>query len=227
MIKGIQELFDEPSPFSPGEIILNYVARILFSGWLPEELWARLPGIFWGLGTLFITQRISRDRRLWALPFLLSFSVALIMISVEMRPYASLIFGGAAATLILREPGSKDILVSWVAWMGLIFTHIYGICFVAFASLVRGRWQRALFGFSFVGVILALYGRHAKPGDNPQIPFFTMVRELLGVLGNPHKVSILFVLFFVVGLIYLWRKRKGILFLGFSCSYGLFRFCAR
>lgn len=68
-----------------------------------------------------------------------------------MRPYGSLIFSGAFALTLLTQPTQPK--TKWVA-LSLLFVHLYGICFIAWALLRKRRFILSAFGFAYVFLIL-------------------------------------------------------------------------
>jgi hypothetical protein len=199
LVGGLRSLFREPSPFSPGELVLNWVSGTLFGWLLPEEVWARLPGIAWGAGTL----ALAASLRIPFLGLLACGSVALLMLSAEMRPYGSLIFGGAAGFALLWAKGKPSRGLNWAAWLALAGAHIYGVCFVAFAAMLRRQWGKAVAGAVFVVVVLAQY----KLGlGNPQaFSWIDLLKQTLGTLGNPHKATYVLFPLAAAGYAALWR----------------------
>ena len=201
------ELLKKPSPFAPGEAVLNGVAKFLLAPLgIPTEVWARVQGLGWALATLyaafFIFYKAPPRPGPWSqaprsfMPLLVAFSAALISLATEMRPYASLFFSGALSFMILcgppKEPHTRFEKLSF--WAMLFFGHLYGLCFVTFACFLKRQfkdWPRYLaVGFYLLFIFSQI---HIKPPTTQATwsipPLEDVLRQIFGTLGNPHKAS--------------------------------------
>lgn len=204
LIEGLKQLLlKDPSPFSPGETVLIWIFGKLFSGFVPMEVWGRLSGVLWAAGVV----ALSVTSGIRYLPWFVFFSVSLIMLGAEMRCYGSLMFAGALSFIVLwRELRGRG----WngLIWFTLVFTHIYGICFVGFACFLKRRWMQAAFAGIYVGALLAQYKmRSTLHFGNASPQFGEIARQSLGALGNPHKVTYLFSPLFCLGFVSLLRSQ--------------------
>lgn len=199
LIEGIQSLWAEPSPFTPGEIVLNWIARIIFSEFFPVEFWTRIPGIVFGVATIWVGHSIGkvepRAKYLW---FFLALSISLAMLSVQMRPYGSLIFCGAVATRILingKLANSRFFTLS-----AIFFGHIYGVCYICAALFFRKSFFLLFVGIFFV--ILSLMMVDIAPiQDSFAAPSWKdILSTILFVLGNPKFSSYSFIFLFITGI---------------------------
>ncbi len=203
LIPSLQKLFTEPSPFTPGEVILNFIFQIFFSEIFSEEIWARLQGIGWGVATVWL----AFTCRLCALPLFVFFSVPLMMLSVEMRPYGSLFFSGALAFKIIWDSEIKfSKPTQSLALFSIFFGHLYGVCFVSLALLFCRHWFKAFLGFVFVAIILLRFPV-ASQGSNVYV-FSEIFKQTLGALGNPHKATYILFPAFLLGGFFLFKENK-------------------
>lgn len=204
LIGALKDLFNEPSPFSPGETILIWISGQLFHSTLPEEVWGRLPSIFWAVCSLSIAVSLSELRFLKWMAF---FSVSLLSFGVEMRPYSPLLFSGALGLKLLwpTEQRALSAPLRVLIWFTLLFTHIYGICFVGLACAIRRYWAGAVFAALYVAAILSRF--HIQKVDvDWYTPISEIIRQTLGTLGNPHKAMIFFAPLFTLGVFALLRR---------------------
>lgn len=203
---AVWSVLHEPSPFSPMEVVVDWVLRRALDKVLPDEIWSRLPGIFFGAATLWVGTRLVRNiPSLRFLPYLLFFSTALFSLSIEMRPYGSLIYCGAIATFLWLG-GPVTNVEKIMVWVGLIFGHIYGICFISFAALLRKHFGKAAFGFAYVSVILSAYKIAGNEHGIDWSSLPTIVRESLGLLSNPSKSALVTVPLAGIGIFYVFKK---------------------
>lgn len=203
---GFKALFTEPSPFSPGETFLIWLSGAVFGKVLPLEVWGRLPSVLWGAGSLLVA--VSMNLR--PLRWLVFFSVSLVSFSTEMRTYGSLIFSGALAFKILwdqEKPLSRGM--SAALWLTLVFTHIYGICFVGLACFFKKLWAHWAFAVVFVIGILCCYDIPHRTGGITQ-SFGEITRQTLGTLGNPHKATFILAPAALIGALVLVRKQPRV-----------------
>jgi hypothetical protein len=207
LTQGIAQLFQEPSPFAPGETFLNFISRLIFSSFLPEEIWARLPSLFWGTLSFFIITKL-RESSFYKTVFsvLLFFSVAVWSLAIEMRPYGALIFSGALAYYVLevkKEELKKNRPFLIVA---MLLSHLYGVCYLAYAFYVRRRWLELGLSIFFVLVVLAFSYKQGTWSNAFDLSVTDLFRQTLGLLGNPHKGTYSLILFFALGLFVRLRK---------------------
>lgn len=199
---GLKSLFAEPSPFAPGEIVLNWITKMIFGWWLPDEIWARLPGIAWAVGSLWMSFRIAEKREFAALPYFVFFSVSLLTVSVQMRPYGSLIFAGAMATdLILEgETPARDTFRDRLCWFAIFFTHLYGICLIGLACLLTQRIARGVAALIYTALILMICTiQVAQPGPMPGV--FKLLLIIPFAVGNPHHASFILAPLSAIGIL--------------------------
>lgn len=198
---ALQSLFSEASPFAPGEVVLNFISRKLFSYFLPDEVWARLPGVFWmALGFVVITRLKESQLYKSVLAILFFFSVAVWSLGIEMRPYSALIFSGVFSYFIL-EAKKQDLQKYFFASLLIVaFSHLYGICFLGFAFFLRKRWIEFIFAAFLVILVLSFSYKQGAWQNQSQFLFVDIARQTLGVLGNPSKGTYVLLPFFVYGL---------------------------
>lgn len=207
LFAALKDLFIEISPFGPGEILLGKLAQLILSPFSIPELWGRIPSLIFGALTVWLA--LTSGQRFLILPTL--FSVSLTTFSTQFRPYAALIFGGALAFRMIWDNRPLSRFEKILAWFNAFFGHVYGMCFVAFASFLRRWWIHVVGTAVYIVLIFiarelvgATTSRGASAADFA--PFFTTVKQILGTLTNPHKAS------YVVAPL---------------AAYGLFRACQR
>jgi hypothetical protein len=207
-------LLKKPSPFHPGEAILNGAFwQTLGNVGFPAEIWARASGILWGGLTVAQSLRLSRKdpQRLGLLPWLVFFNAALLSYATEMRPYASLFYSGALCAAVIWEGGLEGKLARVGAWLLILFGHLYGICFLAGCLLWTGRgrrfWPEILGGAAAVGGTLASISIVKDQGIAPWDGFFEISRQILGTWSNPHKTALVFAPLAAWGAWRGWRDR--------------------
>lgn len=206
LIEGIKSLWNEPSPFAPGEILLNYFSRVLLL-FLPLELWTRIPGIIFGLLTLkltFIIYELNNHAKY--LPFFVLMSVALAMLSIQMRPYGSLIFCGAMSTAILID--DKERISNFFILFSLLFGHIYGICYICFALIMKRKYFFCLLGIIIVGITLVMTNINPIKDVIEYPSWFSAISTILFVVGNPNKASYFYLFFFILSIYFNIRSKK-------------------
>ncbi len=193
------ELLKKPSPFHPGEALLNgFFWKTLGLFNVPAEVWARAQGILWGTLTVALGARLARQepRRLRVLPWLLFFSAALLSYAAEMRPYASLFYSGALCATVLWEQRLANGLPRLGAWLLIFSGHLYGICFLVVCLLWVGRgrrhWPEVLIGVTVVFGVLTSIHITAEQGIAPWDGVFQISRQILGTWANPHRVTLLY-----------------------------------
>ncbi|MBI3542039.1 MAG: hypothetical protein HY075_02010 [Deltaproteobacteria bacterium] len=224
---GLKTLLEEASPFVPGELLLGYVARGLFSRVATEEVWGRLPSLLFGGLTLWLALRMRKP----VVAAVVFFSAAVTAYSTEFRPYSALLFAGALSFFLLWERKRKlTRFESALTWFTIFFTHLYGICFVGMACFFRRDWAKAaaaaLYVVAFLGVYMSYH--HGGVGDwtvPAQFPGWGgTIKQTLGNLANPHKASYLIAPLFAVGAWRLWaageRERLGWLALLLAVTIG-------
>lgn len=206
LLDALKSLFSEISPFAPGEILLAWLDKQLFSTFLSDDLWMRLHSVYFGALTVWLACR-SRLRFL-IVPIV--FSVALTAFATQFRPYSQLIFGGALAFYLIIKREKLDRIDQGLTWFGLTFGHIYGICFVGMASVFRRDWFKAVFAVLYVSAILAVHHHFKTPhvGVLNFPPLIETVKQSLGALGNPHKAAYFFSIFVVIGLATLFKRDR-------------------
>jgi hypothetical protein len=215
IISAVKAILNEPSPFIPGEAVLNGLFKIILVPFkVPKEIWARAQEIGWGVATLSIALDLSnKDRRERYLPWFIAFSVALISLSTQMRPYASLFCSGAIATKIFIDGGIKGRPLSFLTFLFMLTGHLYGICFIILSLFLTGQIKKeilkVLTGLFMVGVVLfnvkILKG---QGGVYSHYNFIQVMRETLGTLSNPHKAIVIFFPLFIWGFYKLNRENK-------------------
>ncbi|MGE4233394.1 MAG: hypothetical protein AB7F43_08710 [Bacteriovoracia bacterium] len=208
-------LFKEPSPFAPGEILLQWTCSKLFY-FLPPEVWGRLPGILWALLTIKLSYDLAQIERfsrkpLRFLPVLVGTSVLFMNLAVEMRPYASLFFGGAVFFTLVFEP--RILLTNRknysLVWFSLLFGHVYGVCFVTLGCLIRKRLLGFVIGSCFVAWILSHYQTsysHTSLALTISTAFILLrnhIREIAAALTNNYSFSIILAPLGVLGFFFL------------------------
>jgi hypothetical protein len=146
-------LFQEPSPFAAGELILDHIARIILSSFTSFELWGRFPSVLFGALTVYL----AALHRRWVLVALLGLSVSLTSFSTQSRPYASLIFCGAIAFRMMADTTPLSRGERWLAWFGVLFGHIYGICYVGLGALWTRQWRLLVGSIIAVVCTMGLY----------------------------------------------------------------------
>lgn len=203
---GLHGLFSEPSPFAPGEAVLNWLSRILFSAFLPAEIWGRLPGIMWGLLTIKTMNDVADRRKMPWLVVLSIFSVSMTTLSILMRPYGSLIFAGALALDRLDQENARPSRF-WLVAFTAAFCHLYGICYLALSSFLLKRWKETAAMGLWILCVLFLAQIHSGQGGNAQAHAADILRSSLGTLFNPHKVAPLAALLALWGAFLLYQNR--------------------
>jgi hypothetical protein len=203
---ALKDLFSEISPFAPGELVLAYLNKALFSHFFSEELWMRLHSVYFGVLTLWVALR-SKERFLAPLVF---FSVALTALSTQFRPYSALIFGGALSFYLIRKKEPLDAVDQFFCWFNLFFGHIYGICFASFAFFFRRDFVKVAVSVAYLAVVMAIHYSMRTPfhfvRDIP--PAIDVVKQTLGTIGNPQKAAYFFLIFCVMGLAHLFKKNR-------------------
>lgn len=196
---ALLSLWGEPSPFAPGEIFLNWLFQKIFSSTLPAEIWSRLPGITFEAATIVVSFFIAKsDKRARFLPVFVIFSVSLAMLSVQMRPYGSLAFCGAMAVAILLP----DLKVpSLLVLISVSLGHIFGICYISLALILRRRYKLAAVGICIV--VFTLLITKISPIQSLYSPpnLFEILPMVLFGLTNPVWASYFHAVLFTVGII--------------------------
>jgi hypothetical protein len=193
------ELLKKPSPFHPGEALLNgFFWKTLGAVGVPAEVWARAQGILWGALTVALGSRLAKrePQRLAVLPALLFFSTAMLSYATEMRPYASLLYSGALCAAVLWEGKLEGALPRIGAWPLILFGHLYGICFLAGCLLWVGRgrryWPEILASVIVVAGTLASIHIVTDQGIAPWDGVIQISRQVLGTWANPHKAILVY-----------------------------------
>lgn len=211
------ELLNKPSPFTPGEAVLNWAAKMLLwpiNG--PQEIWARLSGIAWGAATVYLALNYSRQgERHRYLPWFVAFSAPLMSLSTEMRPYASLLFSGALALKILKDRGIETRVMHALSWAMILFGHLYGICYLLFAIVVSGKarqeWKKIVGGVAIIALVLLrvkiVQGQGGSSMDG--IQYVEILRQSLGILTNPHKAMVIVCPLFALGFALLLKRDRS------------------
>lgn len=213
---AVSELLNEPSPFHPGEAVFNGVMKAIVVGLFggPTEIWARAQEIFWGAATLALAFKYSqKDReRGKYLPCLIAFSAALISLSTQMRPYASLYFSGAIAARVLQEGKIKDRSEHVLSWLLILCGHLYGICFLIFSLVITGQVLKEL-KKSVIGIALViwvLFRGHVQTHQGQySMSVLDYLRQTLGTLSNPHKAILILGPMFLWGVWSAYKKSSG------------------
>lgn len=153
LLAALKSLFQEPSPFTPGEIILGFLSKGLFGSFSEFEFWGRVPSVLWGTATLLLAYRMQR----FILFLLLFFSVSLTSFCTQFRPYAALIFDGALAVYIL----DATVRYSWkeklIFALSVVFGHLYGIVFIGFAFFLRRKFLATLLCVLYLALVTACF----------------------------------------------------------------------
>ena len=208
--EALHSLLLEPSPFTPGELVLGFLCKLLFGPWTPFEFWGRLPSVLWGTGTLLCALSLGSP----LLAVLLSLSVAMTTMDTQFRPYASLIFGGALAFRLVwdRRPLTRG--QSAFVWFSLIFTHLYGVCFIGAASALRREWARAIASLLLI-VLLYWAFKSVHQGQvvqwGPTAWTFDareFTQHTLRMLGNPYTISFLLLPLALWGMVAAFRQNR-------------------
>lgn len=114
---------------------LDYVVAWVWARFVSEDIWLRLPAVFWGAATLaagfLLYRRLGGSQvALWAV-FFLAFSPFHIQYSQELRFYASMTFFYTLASgLFLRavtEPAARNWALATVFTLIGFFFHFYVI----------------------------------------------------------------------------------------------------
>ncbi len=195
----------ELAPYAPGEIFIGAACKYLFGGTLSNEIWARLPALLFGAGTVALG--LSLRLRFMILPLL--FSVSLTSFVTQFQPYGAMMFGGALAFKLLYDEKSRNPVLSRLAWFNLLFGHIYGICFVALAQFFRRKWLGVAAAVGVVVAILVLHFYIRRPFGPLQAeftPLAEIIRQTGGTLTNPHKAAYLYLPLALAGLVFLGRR---------------------
>lgn len=208
--EAMHSLFLEPSPFAPGEIVLGFLCKALFGAWTPFELWGRLPSVLWGTLTLLCAASLGST----LLTALLALSVAVTTMGTQFRPYAALIFSGALAFHLVWDRRSLSRGQSVFVWFSLIFSHLYGICFIGAASLLRWEWGRAVFSVLYIAALYwafkaAHHGQVLQWGPTAWT-FDTreFTQHTLRMLGNPYTISFLLLPLAIWGVVTAFRQNR-------------------
>jgi hypothetical protein len=148
LVDALISLLKEPSPFAPGEILTAKLSQILFGSFTPFEFWARFPNVLWGAAALYVAIQFNSA----PLTVMVFFSVAMASFSTQFRPYSQLIFAGAMGAYALLNPFSFNTKKSSLVYIILaLLGHLYGICFMGLAMVLRRRW------FMGLGLILTAF----------------------------------------------------------------------
>jgi len=218
-IESVVAILREPSPFNPGEIVLDWVSKLSLAGLgVPAEVWGRVPGIAWGAATLYIAFELARANKVFRfVPLFVAFSAPLVSFAAEMRPYASLFYSGALCFQILWQRGLHTKTSRFGAWAVVLFGHIYGICFVLFSLAVsslpqqwrtrlKSEWVKVIVGTAIVLIALLQPKLDLTSQSNAIYPsFWAIARQIGGILTNPHKASYVICPLALLGIIYLAR----------------------
>lgn len=205
---SLVSLFKEPSPFSPGEVILGHLSKLVFGKWTSFEFWGRLPVVVWGSLTLAIAVRL-RDPFLAAILF---FSTSMTSFTTQFRPYGALIFGGALAFRMLAY---SHPLRNWERrsiWFSILFGHLYGICFIGFACLLKKMWKPAFFSAGYVVLILFFFqlahSGHLFVWDahfNWNFDLRETAQHTMRAVFNPYRAPFFFLPIAILGWLVLFK----------------------
>jgi hypothetical protein len=198
LLRALKDLFSEISPFGPGEILLGYTNKFLFSSFVSEELWMRLHSVTFGLLTFWLSVR-SKEKYFVFLSF---FSVALTAMATQFRPYSALVYGGALAFYLIRKREPLDKADRVLFWFNLFMGHIYGICFAGFALFFRREYLIVAVSVVYVIAIICLNYSMRPPFDyvRDMPPALEVIKQSIGTLGNPQKFGYFFLVFCALGL---------------------------
>lgn len=205
-VEAMISLFNEQSPFAPGEILLGFLCKFSLGSFTPFELWSRLPSVLWGTLTLWLAMRVKSPLML----VLLALSVSMTSFTTQFRPYGALIFAGAFSFRLILDKNPLSRFETILSWITIFMTHIYGMGFMALAFAFRRDWTKALVALVYATAIGAIYmgfhegqvhgwvGREAAVIDPTQF-----VQHTLRALGNPYRASFFLLPFALLGALHL------------------------
>ena len=141
LTQAFHKIFLEQAPFAHGEMLLDWLSWKFLSGFLPLNIWTRVPSLFfalliWVTAITVVQEEENKDLGPLYL-LLLFFSSGLMWYSTEMRSYSALMFNGALSFMLVTRTAPLKVSHFGLIVVSAFLGHIYGICFTAAALGAR------------------------------------------------------------------------------------------